>query len=153
MFRLLLKADSCIPLYFFSPTRALGGQECPKKYHKNLIVIFLIKQEKIEASVKKTFNLTRPFVKQVGGPDNSSYSWAMNILSTGGRWLKRHKERSRKLLMRFARFHWWHCPTFMFLHLQVAREFVKNERLFNKPELSFGYFVVYTPVRYYQWLL
>ena len=34
--------------------------------------------------------------------------------------------------------------------LQVAREFVKNERLFNKPELSFGYFVVYTPVRYYQ---
>ena len=39
----------------------------------------------------------------------------MSILSTGGRWLKKHKERSRKLLMRFARFHWWDCPTFTYL--------------------------------------
>ena len=45
-------------------------------------------------------------------------------------------------LMRLSNFHF-------LIFLQVAREFVKNERLFNKPELSFGYFVVYTPVRYY----
>ena len=42
------------------------GSGVSKKYHKNFIVIFLIKREKIEPPVKKTFNLTRPFVKQVG---------------------------------------------------------------------------------------
>ena len=33
------------------------------------------------------------------------------------------------------------------LLVKVAQEFVEAERLFNKADLSFGYFVVYTPVR------
>ena len=47
----------------------------------------------------------------------------------------------------------WDCDykanthSFGILFVQVTQEFIETERLFNKPELSFGYFVVYTPVR------
>ena len=50
MIEFLLKNYSFIHLYFFSPTKceSVGGQECPKKYHKNCIVFFFIAREKIE---------------------------------------------------------------------------------------------------------
>ena len=40
----------------------------------------------------------------------------------------------------------WQLPI-LWTFVQVTQEFIQTERLFNKPELSFGYFVVYTPVR------
>ena len=58
--------------------RAWGGQECPKKYHTNFIVIFLITREKIGLPVRimnKNFTTTRPTSQacQLEEPDGQCF--------------------------------------------------------------------------------
>ena len=40
-----------------------------------------------------------------------------------------------------------HAFTILILYVKVTKDYVETERLFNKADLSFGYFIQYTPVR------
>ena len=126
------------------------SEKIPQKFHSN----FLDNTGKNWAVVKignKTFNRTWPIVKQVGRGtwqfvlflSNEHFKHRGEVTKRAQKEVKKAVDEVCKIsLIRLSNFHF-------LIFLQVAREFVKNERLFNKPELSFGYFVVYTPVRYY----